>query len=404
MTEVPIMPSSQMVCVTYGLDSSVIAALEKGTFKQQEEEISTYLKITDYILLVTKDHQNCSQIMPKKVLHIHCSINTNSRFLCAFVYLIRSLFLFGRLRASIRVIRAFGIQSIHVVLPAKLMKIPTIVSYHYSLLHRPEIERRFFLKVASILLEILVIRCADVVVALTERLATYAKMYGAKNVIVIPNYVDIGQVTKLLEKADKTLIRRRLGFPKNSKIILFVGRLHPIKNVDLLVKAFKSIEGMKSDSVYLVLVGDGPQKNQIKSLIEELNLRRKVRLLGHLLHHNVLELMVGSDMLVLPSSIEGNPRVIIEAAACKLPIVATNVPGINDVVENGVSAILVKPEVSELEEAIKLMLENLRLGSRLAEKAYSKVTKENDKNIVLTKNKEVVRSILRVQNEIVPRD
>lgn len=393
-----------MICVTYGLDSSVSGALAKGTFKQQEEEISTYLKITDYILLVTQDHQNYSQIMPKQVLHIPCSINTNSRFLCAFIYVVRSLFLFGRLRASIRVIRAFGIQSIHVVFPAKLMKIPTIVSYHYSLLHRPEIERSFFLKVASILLEIFVIRCADVVVALTERLATCAKMYGAKNVIVIPNYVNIKQATKLLEKTDKTLIRRRMGFPKKSKIILFVGRLHPIKNVDLLVKAFKSIGGMKSHSVYLVLVGDGPQKNQIESLMEELDLRRKVRLLGYLPHHNVLELMVGSDMLVLPSSIEGNSRVIIEAAACKLPIVATDVPGINDIVKNGMSAILVKPEVSELEEAIKLLLENPRLGSRLAEKAYSKVTRENDKTIVLTKNKEVVRSILRVQREIVPRD
>jgi glycosyltransferase involved in cell wall biosynthesis len=93
------------------------------------------------------------------------------------------------------------------------------------------------------------------------------------------------------------------------------------------------------------LVGDGPERGKLEHLVKELNLQQNVKFLG--LRRDVPRLLKAADLFLLTSISEGIPLTLIEAMAAGLPIVATNVGGVGEVVENGVTGVLVRVGDSE---------------------------------------------------------
>ena len=154
--------------------------------------------------------------------------------------------------------------------------------------------------------------------------------------------------------------------------ILFVGRLVREKGIDILLKAIKILKNKYSKNLKIAIVGDGELKENLNNLTVELGVNREVKFLG--VRKDVKELMVSSKIFVLPSRSEGFGIVIIEAMSNMLPVIATHVGGIPELIENGKEGILVPPENSEaLAREINSLLENKELREKLSKAAYKKV-------------------------------
>lgn len=154
--------------------------------------------------------------------------------------------------------------------------------------------------------------------------------------------------------------------------ILFVGRLTKQKSVEILLKAIKILKNKYSKNLKIAIVGDGELKENLNNLTVELGVNREVKFLG--VRKDVKELMVSSKIFVLPSRWEGFGLVIIEAMSNMLPVIATNVGGIPELIEDGKDGILVPPENPKaLARAISNLLENEELREKLSQTAYKKV-------------------------------
>lgn len=154
--------------------------------------------------------------------------------------------------------------------------------------------------------------------------------------IVIPNGVDVTRFSKT-EKSDN-YVKKELSL-EAAFIWLAIGRFTNQKNFPLLLRAFEKVVRRRPDSL-LVLLGDGPSRNEIEQLVGDLDLDEHVRVLGF--REDINRLLNAADAFVLSSSWEGMPMVLLEAAACELPIVATEVGGVPEILEHGSGGFLVR--------------------------------------------------------------
>ena len=165
-------------------------------------------------------------------------------------------------------------------------------------------------------------------------------------------------------------------------IILAVGSLQDKKGFDILVRACAMLRGW--GILYRCeIVGDGPEKGNLKALIAQYDLREHVRLLGSLPFSELLGVYSRATVLVVPSRTpekstrDGLPTVLIEAMAQGIPVVATDFGGIPDLVRDGETGLLVSPgDVTELALAIKTILSAPLLRASLAWAGRSKVDEE----------------------------
>ncbi|MEM9581372.1 MAG: glycosyltransferase family 4 protein, partial [Pseudomonadota bacterium] len=149
--------------------------------------------------------------------------------------------------------------------------------------------------------------------------------------------------------------------------ILFVGRLAAVKGVPLLVKAFAALHQRHPDAV-LTLVGDGPERGRIEALAAELGCAAALRFTGYLSQQEVAQELDRADIFALPSFAEGVPVVLMEAMASRLPVLATRIAGIPELVRDGVNGLLVPPGDSEaLSEALDRLLSDPALCARMGQ-------------------------------------
>jgi len=185
------------------------------------------------------------------------------------------------------------------------------------------------------------------------------------NTSVIHSGVD---VRRFIEGAKhRTRKRKELGIPPDSLLIGYVGWLIPIKGVTYLVNAMARVAEKYPKSL-LILVGKGDDKGEeeikLKEQVERAGLTDKVIFLGW--RPDVAEIMGCLDIFVLPSLNEGMGRVLVEAMAAGLPIVASRVGGIPDLVKDGKNGLLVPPaDASDLEKAISVLLEDKAQRKRM---------------------------------------
>jgi len=217
----------------------------------------------------------------------------------------------------------------------------------------------------SKLLEKRALKWADAVTAVSKSASEYYRTLGV-DVHYIPNAIDL---------ADIPSSGKKLYDPQ----VVFAGRLSREKGVDVLIDAFKEI----SDA-HLIIIGKGPEEKILKKKAEKYS---NIHFLGFLpSREEVLKYILGSDLFVLPSRAEGLPTVILEAMACRVPVVATAVDGNLEVIEHEKSGLLVPPEDSlMLRDAIRRVLEDKELAKRLVENAYNKILTEYNWDVVFEK-------------------
>jgi glycosyltransferase involved in cell wall biosynthesis len=157
------------------------------------------------------------------------------------------------------------------------------------------------------------------------------------------------------------------GIPAGRKIILIVGRLSREKDHLTLLEAVKRLH--PGIAPQLVIVGDGPERPRIDEKIRQLGLEGFVTLTGH---QSSAEGWYGvADVAVLSSLSEGSPNALLEAMATKVPVVATAVGGVPEIVTNDESALLVKPgDAAGMSAALARILDEPELRARLTKRSY----------------------------------
>ncbi len=206
----------------------------------------------------------------------------------------------------------------------------------------------------------LVLRGANAIIALTEHMKKEMQKMCDRDMFVIPNGVDLSRFNGL----SRVDIRTQLGIC-NEKVILFVGRLSPIKGLKYLLAAMKIIAD-RDRNVKLFLVGDGEEREYLKELVRNLNIKQHVTFIGKVPNEKVPEYMVASDIFVLPSLSEGFPVVTLEAMAAGLPIVASRVGGLPEIIKSGENGFLVEPKnPKEIADKLWLLLEDEELRTKM---------------------------------------
>ena len=186
--------------------------------------------------------------------------------------------------------------------------------------------------------------------------------YG--DIKVIKNGVDMTKFSG----TPLTDIRDELNLPKDSMLLVSVGRLVAVKGFDVLIKSIKKISDA-TKKFNLIIVGDGPEMLKLKQLIKLESVEGYVKLIGH--RDDVASILLQSDCFVLASKSEGLSCSIIEAMATSLPIVATDVGGNNELVKNNENGYLVPCDnVDELSNALINIISNntIRLTFALCSK------------------------------------
>lgn len=289
----------------------------------------------------------------------------------------------------------FGYAGFAGIFASKIIGAPLCISLHS---HRKFLLNRYLKSVPGRLMltfdyavEQLVYLKADVIIALSGNLKNYVGSFDIKprNLIKIPVAIELNAFEEFDEAKEKSNRRRRW---KNKMIIGYVGRLECEKNLFTLLQAFEEIVKRRQNT-FLFLVGEGSLKNQLKTYAETANVSKEVCFLGT--QHNIPNWLQMFDVFVLPSFTEGMPIALLEAMAAGKAIIASDIPAIREIVEDGKEAFLFNPyNPKQLKDAILKLYDDPKLRRRLGENAKKKA-KRYDVNEVFPKILQAYREISR---------
>lgn len=209
-------------------------------------------------------------------------------------------------------------------------KIPVVVSVdcfqEKAILH----TKTFFADLFHILKRLIILRFSkyEVIHCGSTFISNKLSKYTNKNIFTIANPIESDLIEQLKKNTDTNEIRNELGLLPEEQFLLFVGALVPVKNVKGLIMALARLER----EFKLVLVGNGPEKDNIEELVKTLDLEKMVLLLGERNNEETLKIMKSCDVLILPSKSEVAPVVVIEALSLGKPVIATKVGGTVDIV------------------------------------------------------------------------
>jgi glycosyltransferase involved in cell wall biosynthesis len=190
-----------------------------------------------------------------------------------------------------------------------------------------------------------------------------------EKVVVIPNGVDPGAYGAPTPET-RAAVRRSLGLPPETTLLGFVGRLHPVKGVDDLLRAARPVLN-RFPTARILVVGDGEDRARLERLSSEVGVTSGVLFLGE--RTDVAFLLGGLDVFVMPSREEGMPNAVLEAMAAGVPVVATTTGGTAELVVHGSSGLLVTPgDVEGLSSAMASLVEDRFLSERLAAAARAR--------------------------------
>jgi len=170
--------------------------------------------------------------------------------------------------------------------------------------------------------------------------------------------------------------RKNLGFDQTTKIVTHVGNFSPEKNHEFLIDMFSNLKKSHSD-IKLICVGSGVLFEKVKNDIYQKGLNNNIFLLGF--RKDIPEILAVSNCLVLCSTVEGVPGVILEAATQKTPSIATNVGGVSEVLIDGKTGYLIdKFDKNQFSEKLIELMSNEKKQREFGENAYKMISKGFD--------------------------
>jgi glycosyltransferase involved in cell wall biosynthesis len=188
------------------------------------------------------------------------------------------------------------------------------------------------------------------------------------NIRVVHNGIDLKRYAA--HEGDNA-VRAELGIGVDQRVIGTVGNLFAVKGQTYLLKACKTVAG-EFPTFVLLIAGEGEQMDSLRKEASDLGIARNVRFLGF--RNDVPSLLQAMDVFVLPSLSEGLPLSILEALALKKPVVATNVGGVSEIIEDGINGYFVPPKSPEaLAHRILMLLHGPGVAARIGEAGRKRV-------------------------------
>lgn len=257
---------------------------------------------------------------------------------------------------------------------AKKKRVPFVVTYHGDLQEdMGGVVRRISVHFYNKYLLDKVLSRADIIISPSEHYIDESRFLGKyrDKIVVIPNGINLEDFDIGYSKEE---CREKLGLPLDGKIILFLGTLGPHKGPDILVKAMPRIIKEIPDAM-LLFVGKGEMEKELRLLSKKLGVNKHIKFAGFVGDSFKKALFYKSaDIFAFPSFSEIFGIVNLEAMACGIPIVASNVGGIPDVVKDEENGLLVPPGDSEvLADVIIYLLENEDVREKMGQNGRDKV-------------------------------
>ena len=216
------------------------------------------------------------------------------------------------------------------------------------------------------------------------------------NVFKIYNGIELNEYQPGNSDESFKRIRKEYNIGEDVFLIGAVGRMVWQKGFEYLIEAIPDIVRDIPDANFL-FVGDGPLRQKLEALSEELRVRDNVIFAGF--RSDIKEILSAIDILVIPSLLEGFPMVTLEAMAMAKPIVATNIDGITEQIRDGVDGILVPPkDPSALAEAVMRILNDKELARSIGLAARKKVEQEFSVEKMVAETEKVYQSLARKEN------
>lgn len=220
------------------------------------------------------------------------------------------------------------------------------------------------------LLDAFIVRRADKIIAVSEEIAKKMKLAGiAKGKIcLIENGVNLEMFTT---NSSSQAIKESLGIKKEALVVGTVGALTREKGHQYLLRAALKVIRIYPKAIFL-LVGDGIERPGLEKTASSLGIKNSVIFAG--MRKDVPEILSILNVFVLPSLNEGLPMALLEAQAAQIPVVATRVGAIPDVLQDGVTGILIPPKDPQaIAEAIIMILSDRKIALRMAQRGFERV-------------------------------
>ena len=308
----------------------------------------------------------------------------------------------GMVWAAKRQMRTFDVVHLHeyrtsqnVVIHhyAKRHRIPYVLQAHGSL---PRIMGKRCLKqLYDKTWGYQLLREASKVIAFTP---TEAEQYRALGIVqerigVVPNGIDLSEYRDLPRRGE---FKSKYSIDESAKVILYLGRIHRRKGIDLLVRAFADLAKERDDVVLVVSGPDDGHLGELQKLIASLEINDKVRISGPIFGRTKLEAYVDAYVHVLPAADEPFGLTILEAWACGTPVIVINSCGIADWVKNAGGSVVSYDE-HELKLALGSLIADAVLRERFGESGRRLVRDEFDWSKVITRLENVYASVAGIR-------
>jgi glycosyltransferase involved in cell wall biosynthesis/peptidoglycan/xylan/chitin deacetylase (PgdA/CDA1 family) len=200
-----------------------------------------------------------------------------------------------------------------------------------------------------------VLQEADAVVAVSQDIKAQLAQLGVSEHEV--HVVHRGVDSVLFSPGDRSAARARLGLPPDSSILVWVGRMVPVKGLEVLLEACSHLRE-RGQQFLLCLIGDGPLRARLQAQVEARNLTGQVRFVGPAQQEQLAAWYRAANLSVLPSHSEGIPNVLRESLACGTPFVASRVGGIPEIADSGSCRLVPPGDPAALSQALEASLCN----------------------------------------------
>jgi glycosyltransferase involved in cell wall biosynthesis len=205
-------------------------------------------------------------------------------------------------------------------------------------------------------------REVDLVIAPSEGLRRVLRELEVEAEIeVIPNGVDLAPFAAEIEP----IPRSQLGVPAEDVLLIYIGRVGPEKNLTFLVRAFAGAQA-GYDEASLLIVGTGPESDNLRDLVERSGLSNKVHMTGLVPYEDIPRYLKAADAFVSASVTEVHPLSVIEALAAGLPVVGIDSPGVGDTVQDGYNGLLAKHDLPAYTAKLTRLLSDADTRRKLA--------------------------------------
>jgi N-acetyl-alpha-D-glucosaminyl L-malate synthase BshA len=199
--------------------------------------------------------------------------------------------------------------------------------------------------------------------------ATHTELCVSREIAVIPNFLDFSVYHRIVMPG----LRARFAKDEHTKVVIHVSNFRPVKRIDAVMEVFARI--CRQVPARLVLVGDGPELGTAHRMGRELGIPQLVDVLGA--QEAVLPLISAADVFLLPSAQESFGLAALESMACEVPVVASRVGGLPEVIEHGVSGFLHAPaDLDGMAASAVALMTDPDLRTRITQAALHRVREE----------------------------